>query len=308
MNTKGTLSNPYSLEEYEAMLDAGTWKGGYVKGLGYCLPEVQIVASSNSMDISDSEHSDLDTSWWPDSSDPFSDPGNNNSSDGANQGGTDGDGNNTGTSGNSNTGNGSNNAGGSSMGNGNNSNIDNAGEADHTPLYTFTQEEANALMDSGKWKGGYVDGITSYVGPNTTCGPSRIALPVSGEEILQNALEFIGTPYQSGGCNQSGIDCSGLVTVALKIPRWTTHDGDIPGMNKIALPNIKEENLLAELQKGDILVWRKGNGFRSGHAAIYVEGTKIFHAHGDKGTPTGYTQDLMRYWVERRGIPDVYRK
>ena len=116
MNTKGTLSNPYSLEEYEAMLDAGTWKGGYVKGLGYCLPEVQIVASSNSMDISDSEHSDLDTSCWPDSSDPFSDPGNNNNS-------SDGDGNNTGTSGNSNTGNGSNSSGGSggSAGGGNGS-------------------------------------------------------------------------------------------------------------------------------------------------------------------------------------------
>jgi hypothetical protein len=38
----GTSSNPFTEEEFYAMLDAGTWTGGYVAGLGYAAPEVTV--------------------------------------------------------------------------------------------------------------------------------------------------------------------------------------------------------------------------------------------------------------------------
>lgn len=68
--TKGTSSNPYTQEEYNGMLDAGTWNGGYVEGLGYVLPEVEVYGSSSKFSESDSD------SWndpWSNTSDPWSD-------------------------------------------------------------------------------------------------------------------------------------------------------------------------------------------------------------------------------------------
>ena len=161
-------------------------------------------------------------------------------------------------------------------------------------------------MMNGTWKGGYVIGL-GYVGPCYNIIPSMIIFPSSGLEILANAEEFKDTPYKMGGCDKSGIDCSGLVTVSLRISRWTTESGDIPGMRKIQL-NTQDSNFTRELQKGDILVWRKNEKFRHGHAAIYVENQTIFHAHGSEGTKTGRTSDLIRYWFKVRGLPEVYRK
>ena len=98
------------------------------------------------------------------------------------------------------------------------------------------------------------------------------------------------------------MDCSGLVTAALGIPRWTTSSGPIPGMQKVNLIN-KNENFVSELQTGDILVWK------GVHTAIYdAEKGKIFHAHGAKGTPVGYTSDLLTYWFNEHKLPTVYRK
>lgn len=45
---KGTSTNPYTQEEFNSMLNSGTWKGGYVDGMGYVLPEVNVKGSSGS--------------------------------------------------------------------------------------------------------------------------------------------------------------------------------------------------------------------------------------------------------------------
>lgn len=45
---KGSLKNPYTLAEYESLLDAGAWTGGYVVGLGYCFKEATVVGSNPS--------------------------------------------------------------------------------------------------------------------------------------------------------------------------------------------------------------------------------------------------------------------
>ena len=45
---KGSITNPYSQEEYENMLGNGEWIGGYVSGIGYVLGEVVVTPSSHS--------------------------------------------------------------------------------------------------------------------------------------------------------------------------------------------------------------------------------------------------------------------
>ena len=66
-----------------------------------------------------------------------------------------------------------------------------------------------------------------------------------------------------------------------------------------------------ELKIGDLLVWEPeftGNEKTPGHTAFYAGDGKIFHAHGETGTPAGFTTDLKRYWIPRKGLPDVYRQ
>lgn len=73
---KGSANNPYTQEEYEQMLDNGTWNGGYVVGIGYVLDDVVINESSNDdkVPISNPDSSKPDSSK-PDSSFPDSKPG-----------------------------------------------------------------------------------------------------------------------------------------------------------------------------------------------------------------------------------------
>lgn len=54
---KGTAENPYTEAEYEEMLNNGTWPGGYVQNLGYCMKEV-VISSSYPSSSDDLEFSD----------------------------------------------------------------------------------------------------------------------------------------------------------------------------------------------------------------------------------------------------------
>ena len=54
---KGSSTNPYTQAEYEAMLDADTWQGGYVEGMGYCMKQVTITESYPDSDSMGSEDS-----------------------------------------------------------------------------------------------------------------------------------------------------------------------------------------------------------------------------------------------------------
>ena len=68
--SKGTASNPYTYEEFDRMVEAGTWNGGYVEGMGYVLPTVDVWASSDSFSDSDSD-SDSWSDPWGSASDPW---------------------------------------------------------------------------------------------------------------------------------------------------------------------------------------------------------------------------------------------
>ncbi len=82
---KGSLDNPYTVEEYEEYLDSGKdWPGGYVKDMGYIAADTIIVGSYPS-----------DDSWWDsweDSSwsDPWGSSGSSSGSGGGTTGGQSG--------------------------------------------------------------------------------------------------------------------------------------------------------------------------------------------------------------------------
>lgn len=297
---KGTIENPYSVEEMNSMMTGGSWLGGYTQGYGY--------ASTGSSTVSLGSGSSADEFLWPDDDDDEEEEYSPNDDDQNDVEGINGD--------NGPGGNGSNGVNHNDNGANNNNpgSIENDGEGCDYTGCTFSESAAWDLMERNEWAGGYVSEV-GYVGPCVTVIPSKVD-PVSlGYEILQNALEFEGTPYRSGGCNRSGLDCSGLVSAALRLEsRWATGMGDIPSTTKVVI-NGSKATFINELQVGDILVWRwkvwnekEKKYVHRGHCCIYAGGKRIFHAHGAEGTPTGYTSDLETYWVMAHGIPTVYRK
>lgn len=68
---KGSMSNPYTVAEYEAIPDE-EWKGGYVEGMGYVRPTFEVIGSYPSNAYSDN-YSDWLSDWnWGEYSHPFS--------------------------------------------------------------------------------------------------------------------------------------------------------------------------------------------------------------------------------------------
>ena len=299
--SKGTKSNPYTMSEYESMADAGTWQGGYVIDdsgtVTYIMKEVRVSgyscgsykSGSGSWDFQFASYTSF--SGDPSLNDDDDDDGYGNGGIG---GGTGGSGGGTGSSGGS----GNNNSGVSYP--------ENGGESDSHIIYSL--EEAQGLMDANLWEGGYVAGL-GYVMPQVTVLPSSAQYVPGGQDVLDRALTFLGVPYRYGGVSMNGIDCSGLVSAALNISRWTTGCGDIPTTTRVNL-NANDASFVNELQVGDILVWRwkDKNGEEHGHCCIYAGEGKIFHAHGSQGSPTGYTHDLITYWFNTHKVPKVYRK
>ncbi|WP_435257506.1 C40 family peptidase [Thioclava sp. FR2] len=90
----------------------------------------------------------------------------------------------------------------------------------------------------------------------------RLMDPVSVAESL------LGTPYLWGGNSAAGIDCSGLVQVALvACGQPCPGDSDLQQQVGSAIPED------APLSRGDLLFWK-------GHVAMVVDETRLIHANG----------------------------
>ena len=92
-----------------------------------------------------------------------------------------------------------------------------------------------------------------------------------GAVIARIAVQLIGTPYQFGGADRQGFDCSGLAVyvhegVGLEIPR-TAADQD----------RASRPVPLKELQPGDLLFFRIA-ARRVNHVGIYAGGGRFVHA------------------------------
>jgi len=108
---------------------------------------------------------------------------------------------------------------------------------------------------------------------------------------------------RDGGSRKQG---SGLVNRATgnSNHNWRTKSGTPPPGNwsKINMNTSFYNSFISGTQKGDLFLCSNH------HTAFYVGGNSLFYAHGDPGTPTGYTYDLRTYWIDELGYPKVYRQ
>ena len=161
---KGSKSDPYTMAEYNEMLQNGTWKGGYVKddngNVSYTLPELTVNGYSGSGNGSGSSSgigsgSDFqfgsyksfqgDPGLDDDEDDDESDDINKNN----NMSGEDG----------KNLGNEHDYYVSGTGGSGSGEKVPNAGETDLNVDQIYTEEEADTLINRGEWPGGYIIGL-----------------------------------------------------------------------------------------------------------------------------------------------------
>jgi cell wall-associated NlpC family hydrolase len=100
--------------------------------------------------------------------------------------------------------------------------------------------------------------------------PHVAPLDAMEPDFVAVAERFVGTPYLWGGKSNLGIDCSGLVQVAL-----TAAGTGCPRDSDMQREGLGRELSVAEskhLQRGDLIFWK-------GHVAIVRNPTSIVHAN-----------------------------
>jgi hypothetical protein len=106
------------------------------------------------------------------------------------------------------------------------------------------------------------------------------AIDTMETDFVAVAERFLGTPYLWGGKTSLGMDCSGLLQLALgacgiACPRDTDMQERALGT---ALPGTPE---LDQLKRGDLLFWK-------GHVAIVTNGATVLHANATRHMAVAY--------------------
>ncbi|MGO3114597.1 C40 family peptidase, partial [Enterococcus pseudoavium] len=92
-----------------------------------------------------------------------------------------------------------------------------------------------------------------------------------GQQIVDEAGKYIGTPYVWGGKDTSGFDCSGLTQYVYK----QVTGKDIGGWT-VAQESAGSQISVGQAQAGDLLFW--GDQGSSYHVAISAGGDQYIHA------------------------------
>ena len=112
------------------------------------------------------------------------------------------------------------------------------------------------------------------------------------------AMAYLSAPYQWGGRESAGLDCSGLVQQALYAAgRAGPRDTDMQGA-RVGRPVER-----SDLRRGDLVFW-------PGHVAMMIDGTQILHANAHHMAVRIEPLDEAIARIEAAGVgaPTGYRR
>lgn len=108
-------------------------------------------------------------------------------------------------------------------------------------------------------------------------------------QLINNAVAFIGVKYHGGGTTTSGMDCSGMVTAVFnifdyKLPR-SSHE----------MANVGEKKPIEYAEKGDLIFFKTNGRNVINHVGMVVEvlvdEIKFIHAASSKGVTISSTKE-----------------
>lgn len=129
----------------------------------------------------------------------------------------------------------------------------------------------------------------------------RSDLSALQRQLLEVAASFVGTPYCKGGSRERCFDCSGFVQavfaqVGIYLPRTTLQQS-----------HAGKAISTGQLQAGDLVFFRFGNGKGNAHVGIYAGDGTIFHASESRGVVREHLWGtyLERSIVQFRRVIDI---
>lgn len=126
--------------------------------------------------------------------------------------------------------------------------------------------------------------------PNTTYNDSLT------EQLKHQLVKWKGVPYQYGGLNKRGIDCSGFVYLTfrdilnIQLPRTTKEQEKL---GTLISPS--------QLNTGDLVFFKTGNNVR--HVGIYLRDKQFLHASTSKGVIISRLDNVYwrkKFWKAKR--------
>ncbi|GAC1650323.1 MAG: hypothetical protein NVS4B3_08900 [Gemmatimonadaceae bacterium] len=143
----------------------------------------------------------------------------------------------------------------------------------------------------GRRGGWYASASTgSKRSPRAGRGDEIARATVRPSAVLATADQYVGAPYEFGGTNPDGFDCSGFVQYV-----YARHGIRLPRTSRqMARAGGAVEPILSALSPGDLILFA-GNGRRIDHVALYTGDDRIIHS---SASGAGVRYDHLR---SRRG-------